>query len=287
MKLQAYAKVNLILNILGKRPDGYHEIETLMHAVSLSDDVELELFPEGSLERPVMITMNAGDEGFAEAGKPGISEAEKPSIYTAGKPEFQAVPEEDNLACKAVRIMRRELGFTEDVSIRIAKRIPMAGGLGGGSADAAAVMTGLAVMLDLDKPERLLSLGAELGSDVPFCIAAQNGCPAAIATGRGTELRFIKPLDLAMDLDFSGRTIENKTRAVYGELRPEDYRTPYSIDSFLKAETTEDRRSLMGNHLQAPAERLMGLRIPKGSMLCGAGPTVLTLSDTGSVKTIL
>ena len=157
MRVKAYAKVNLSLKILAKRPDGYHELESLMQSVSLSDLISLELAHSG-------ITLTI------------VNNPELPS-------------DEKNLAYKAARLFFAELekkGFEHNgITIKLEKHIPMAAGLAGGSADAAAVLFGLNKLAN--KPfsdEELAVLGAQLGSDVPFCLKGGR----CLATGRGEKL---------------------------------------------------------------------------------------------------
>src|SRR6185312_1961329 len=158
------AKVNLFLEVLARRTDGYHELATLMTAVSLYDTLEFTEEPSGATRL----------------------HCDHPSLSTGP----------DNLICRAVELVRRHSGHTGGVAIRLWKRIPLAAGLAGGSSDAAATLAGLN---RLWRPgwdrDRLIRLGAELGSDVSFFFAA----PAAWCTGRGER---IEPLRLGRALDF-------------------------------------------------------------------------------------
>jgi len=148
MLVKAHAKINLLLDVSGIRPDGYHELTTLMQTLSLCDDVLLEPAPE----------INLAVEG---------------SGLTAGP---------ENLAWRAAGLLRQRTGYRGGAGIRLIKRIPLAAGLAGGSADAAAVLLGLNKMWRLDLGMRDLSqLGAELGSDVPFCLWGGT----ALCRGRG------------------------------------------------------------------------------------------------------
>ena len=139
----AYAKINLGLDVLGKRSDGYHEVRMVMQSVGLSDAVEIE----------------EGEGLVVETDHSGL----------AGGP--------DNLAWKAAELLARCCGKIPNVHIRLNKKIFLAAGLAGGSSDAAAVMRGLSRLwqLDLTAPE-LEKLAAELGSDIPFCITG-GGAP--------------------------------------------------------------------------------------------------------------
>lgn len=156
LTLRAHAKVNLGLSVLGKRPDGFHEIDTLMARLALYDTLTLE-----GLEQGITLTVTGTDLG---------------------------IPPEKNLAYRAAELYLREASVARGVSITLEKRIPAAAGLGGGSSDAGAVLRGLAQLYPSGVD--LVALAAQLGSDVPF-FAADSG--AAQATGRGEVLT---PVDL-------------------------------------------------------------------------------------------
>lgn len=152
LEISSPAKVNLFLRVCGKRDDGYHEIESLMHPVSLSDNVLLE--PGG---KGVEIRCPASD-----------------------------APEDDsNLASRAAQLFYESLGRKAGLSIRLEKRIPIGAGLGGGSSNAAAVLKGLNVLEDSPfSTAQLAAMGARLGADVPFFV---YGKPA-LATGFGEKI---------------------------------------------------------------------------------------------------
>ena len=314
MKLKAYAKVNMILNVLGTLPNGYHEVEMLMHAISLCDIVTVDFEePAADLQHKTCCQNTAGADRSCTTdchilGPQDFKYGTADLAYRAAL--LMAECFRPDLICNAVDSDGLELSAgIFGVQISIEKHIPAAAGLAGGSADAAAVMIGLAKLWQTDGSAScseneaspcgnesllriLLSLGAKLGSDIPFCIAAQLGHPASIARGTGTELEFTDPVDCAVTLCFSDRTIPNKTAAVYKELKDEDCQPRYDIPAFLAAETVEDKRALMGNHLQPAAERLFE-RIDKqarpkpGFILCGAGPTCFTIGEQGLYRTVV
>lgn len=151
----AFAKINLTLDVLGKREDGYHDIKSIMQTLSIRDDVEIDV----------------------GTGKDWTLECTNPEIPT----------DETNLAWKAAKVFCQALGKEPDgIAIRIHKRIPSGAGLGGGSADAAAVLR--ALNRHYGEPLSVLALaelGAKVGSDVPFCVV----CGTAMAEGRGERLR--------------------------------------------------------------------------------------------------
>ncbi len=150
--IKAAAKVNLHLEILGRREDGYHEIRSLFQAVSLCDEIVL---------RP--------------AGAPD-------SLSIWGEFGF---PREGNSIARAVGLFREKTGIRDGIDVEIHKKIPMAGGMGGGSSDAAAVLRGLMELLHAPlSGAELLALGGALGSDVPFFLSSA----AALVEGRGEKV---------------------------------------------------------------------------------------------------
>ena len=151
--LTAHAKINLSLRILGKRPDGFHELETLMVPIGLADELEIVHAPGHG------ISLSCND----------------PEIPT----------DSGNLCVKAVELFREETGIVHGISISLMKRIPHGAGLGGGSSDAASVLKGLNALFDeLLVTEELALLAASLGSDVPFFL--HDG--PALCRGRGEIL---------------------------------------------------------------------------------------------------
>lgn len=151
----AYAKINLTLDVLGKRADGYHDLQSVMQTISIRDDVQIDL---GTC-KPWRLTCTAED----------IPTDARNLAWKAAKVFFEAVEKEPN-----------------GLAIQITKRIPSQAGLGGGSADAAAVLR--ALNRHYGSPLSILALaelGAQVGSDVPFCVL----CGTAMAEGRGERLR--------------------------------------------------------------------------------------------------
>src|SRR5689334_10702080 len=158
LTVRAPAKVNLFLEVLRRRPDGYHDLATLMVAVGLYDTLELRDDPGGSVS------------------------------LRCDHPQLSTGP--DNLVVRAAELVRQTAGVTKGVAIRLWKRIPLAAGLAGGSSDAAATLAGLNRLWQLGWDRaRLAELGARLGSDVAFFFSA----PAAWCTGRG---EVVEPLKL-------------------------------------------------------------------------------------------
>ena len=152
MEFLSPAKVNLHLEVLEKRPDGYHEIQTLMHRIDLYDQMEIQEGGKG-------IRLVTDSEGI-----PGGM---------------------DNLACRAARVFCQEAGIQGNFEIRIRKRIPVGAGLGGGSGNAATTLLALNDLLQIGLDQKvLMALGARVGSDVPFFIFEKP----ALARGKGEIL---------------------------------------------------------------------------------------------------
>lgn len=206
MRLAAHAKVNLTLEVLGTRPDGYHELRSVVSTIPLHDDVELLDAPAGE------VTVEMTGDGM----------------------EAPRVPCEANLAVRAARALAAAAGVSRGVRIRIVKRVPVGAGLGGGSADAAAVLNGLNELwgLGLSK-ERLCAIGAELGSDVPALVLGGM----VLMEGRGERVtplvrrargarpttggpRLSRPFDDRFVLRIP--PVNASTARVYAEFRPED-----------------------------------------------------------------
>ncbi len=150
--VRSYAKINLTLDVLGKRADGYHELATIMQMVDLYDTLCLTILDEDCVR------------------------------IVSTRSELNS---DDNLAVRAAQAIRHRFSFTQGLSIELHKRIPMAAGLGGGSSNAAAVLLALHQWWQLPlSPEDMLTLAASLGSDVPFFLTEG----LALCEGRGERL---------------------------------------------------------------------------------------------------
>lgn len=177
----AYAKINLGLDIIGKRSDGYHEVSMVMQSVGLSDEV----------------VISAGQ------GKEAITVATDMADLSCGP---------DNLAYKAAELLAKHAGIKPDVHIALKKKIFLAAGLAGGSSDAAAVLRGLNKYWRLNlKASELQRLAAQLGSDIPFCIEGGT----ALATGRGEILTQLNDLPPAIVVLAKPKGLEVSTAWVY------------------------------------------------------------------------
>lgn len=215
--LEARAKINLTMDVLRRREDGYHEVDLLMQSVSLHDTLTIE-------------------------------ESDELSLTIEGN-----LPVEDNnLVLRAARLLAQDAGVEPKAKMHLVKRIPVAAGLGGGSADAAAAFVGLNMLWGLDYPEeRLLAIGAKLGADVPFCIA--GGC--CRATGIGTVLEKVEsrlPMDVVILKPCEGLL----TKEIFGGLKL-DAQTAYpdtpSAAAAVENGDTSRLIACMGNVLETPA----------------------------------
>lgn len=173
MKFQCPAKVNLFLEITGKKPNGYHTLSTLFAKINLYDVLDMT----------------------ADPGKTGI---ELTIDTSPGMPTLSAGA--DNLVYRAAEAFCKEFGVGQQVKIILTKRIPMGAGLGGGSSDAAGTLLGLAklfdIKLDAKKKKKLHDIAAKLGADVPFFLKPDVFC---IGTGIGDKL---KPVKIAKSLPY-------------------------------------------------------------------------------------
>lgn len=215
----AYAKLNLTLDVLGKREDGYHDLQSVMQTISIRDDVEIDI--------------GTGKPWTVQCSQPGIPE------------------NEENLAWKAAEAYcRRIKKDPKGISIRITKRIPSQAGLGGGSADAAAVLRALNRHYGqpLSLPA-LAELGAEAGSDVPFCTLMGT----AMVEGRGERLR---PLPKMPDCVFV------VCKPDFSVSTPELYRAIDSAAIARRPDNAAMERALLAGDLKAVADLLCNVFDP-------------------------
>lgn len=184
IQIQAPAKVNLFLEVLGRRDDGYHDVETVLCPVSLFDQVSFE--PTVGTE--IRLDLSFPDLA-SETPRSSQAQGSEESCIAAALADsaWQIPANESNLVVKAVQEVRRRLGLHQGAHIQLHKRIPAAAGLGGGSSDAAAAI--VASMLAWDRWDRDLALdiATQLGSDVPFYLGDPSGLGIALATGRGEK----------------------------------------------------------------------------------------------------
>lgn len=241
------AKLNLFLEVLGKRDDGFHELETLMAAVNLYDTLIFS-FKE---EAPEEVSLRCFD---ASLRRNNVGSALRQNA-TEGATGFTEVPDgRDNLAVRAAELLRSKTGCRQGIHIDLYKRIPAEAGLAGGSSDAAAVLFALNRIWQLGlSRDELQSFASEIGSDVSFFLNPQS---IAICRGRG---EIIEPLSLPNRLHFviakppSGLS----TADVFRHCRAQDSPCGVSslVDSLRRGDLQSAGQRLM-NSLQPPAEEL-------------------------------
>jgi 4-diphosphocytidyl-2-C-methyl-D-erythritol kinase len=272
-RLIAPAKINLYLEIIGDRPDGYHELAMILQSIELADQIDLH-------------SLN-GDNIIIHCDHP------------------QVPADQSNLAYRAAELMARQfpaaLGKYGGVEITIQKHIPVAAGLAGGSTDAAAVLVGMDLLWDLGLTQsELQELAATLGSDVPFCIVGGT----AIATGRGEQLSPLPNLHPLYIVLAKYRSLEVSTAWAYKTYR-QQFGSTYLQDThsladranavhsgaMVKAIVSQDptaiaqqlhndlERVVLPAHPQVSQLRELLVTQPGvlGAMMSGSGPTVLAI----------
>ncbi|KZS46232.1 4-(cytidine 5'-diphospho)-2-C-methyl-D-erythritol kinase [Paenibacillus glucanolyticus] len=251
---KAPAKINLMLDVLHKRPDGFHEVEMVMTMIDLADRLEMS----EQRRDTIIITSQAG-----------------------------YIPlDEKNLAFQAARLIKERYDVKKGVHIHLDKKIPVAAGLAGGSSDAAATLRGLNRLWELNIPQQeLLALGAELGSDVPFCVTGGT----ALATGRGEVLTPI-PNPPQCWVIVAKPPINVSTAEVYGRLRSEQIQHHPSAERMVEAlaqgsfqlmcqslgNVLEEVTLKMHPEVQQLKEGMLKLGAD-GALMSGSGPTVFGL----------
>lgn len=253
-ELKARAKINLTLDVLSKRPDGYHEVEMIMQTIDLADSVIFQEAREG-----VLVTT---DHPLLAAG-------------------------EANIAYKAARLMMEKFSISKGIKIHIAKKIPVAAGLAGGSTDAAAVLLGLNRIWGLGLSlEELTELGAQIGSDVPFCVIGGT----ALAKGRGEILTSL-PVVPEMWLVLVKPDLEVSTAEVYKNFNPAKVERRPDTQAAVKAIYDGDMEKLLNNlvnvlesvtlSMYPEVERVKKAMAAEGIssvLMSGSGPTVFGIA---------
>lgn len=255
VRILAPAKINMGLSVLGKRPDGYHDLDTIMAMIDLCDE----------------ITVSVGVvSGISISG-------------------MDDVPVESNLMTKAVRLWCDEVYVHPDWHVEIEKRIPAPAGIGGGSSDAAAVLRALNVIHDEPlSNDALHEIAAEIGADCPFFL----GSPTSRASGTGTVLEPLPTPNGWLVLVVPPVAASNKTASLYRALESTDYGASTTIDAFaIKLRDGAFPSGPFPNSFLRPAKSAFtGLseleelitEICGSCSLSGAGPALYALSDSES-----
>lgn len=256
IKLKSRAKINLTLDVMAKRDDGYHDLEMIMQTVSLYDSIF-------------------------------IKKAEKDGIVI--KTNLYYLPtDERNITFKAAKLIKDEFGIHQGVYIELTKRIPVAAGLAGGSGNCAAVIKGMNRLFDLNlSMDAMMELGARLGSDVPYCLMEGT----AFAQGRGEVLTTLVPCPHFYVL-LAKPDISVSTAYVYKNLKLDEVNSHPNTKAILKAIASGDKASIskgLCNVLETvtiPYRPIVGdikkfieKRGAQGVLMSGSGPTVFALFD--------
>ena len=256
MRLQAFAKLNLGLDVLGKREDGYHEVRMIMQTIRMYDQLDMRKSVE-------------------------------PGIHLTTNKKYIPV-DENNLVWRAAKLMMDTCGIIEGVSIHLHKVIPVAAGMAGGSSDAAATLVGMNRLFHCGlSKEKLMELGVQIGADVPYCVLRGT----ALAEGIGEKLTVLPPMpDCWILIGKPGISVS--TKYVYTTLDLNTDTVHPDIDGMKKALEDGNLYGIterMGNVLQdvtIPAypevERIKEQMKTLGAvnaMMSGSGPTVFGIFD--------
>lgn len=251
IRLKAMAKINLGLDVLRRRPDGYHEVKMIMQSVDLHDDLVLEETEESG----ICLT------------------CDKEEVPTDGT----------NLICRAAALLMQEKQVKRGVRIHLTKRIPMAAGMAGGSTDAAAAMKGINEMFRLGYTEQeLMERAVKIGADVPYCIMGGT----ALSEGIGEILTPLPDMPYCHIL-IAKPDIDVSTAFVYSHLQADQLTVHPDIDGMtgaLKAQSLEGIMERLGNVLETVTiptypiidqiKENMRQSGAKGVLMSGSGPTV-------------
>ena len=256
LQLRAYGKINLGLDVVRKREDGYHELRMIMQTVGLYDELKMKVIPEDEIRLSVNLSFLPTNE--------------------------------NNLICKAIAMLKQEFGIQEGIEARLEKRIPVAAGMAGGSSDAAAALVGMNRLFRLGlSKKQLMEYGVRLGADVPYCVMRGT----ALSEGIGEILTPLPPMPSCYIL-LAKPGISVSTKFVYENLHADQLKDHPNIDRMLEAiqwHNLYKLADLMGNVLET-------VTIPKypviqeikdhmkehgalNAMMSGSGPTVFGLFD--------
>lgn len=256
ISLKALAKINLGLDVVRRREDGYHEVRMIMQTIQLYDRLD-------------------------------IKRTQEPGIQIQTNLSFLPV-NENNLIYKAAKLLMDEFSITDGVSVKLDKRIPVAAGMAGGSTDAAAMLIGVNRLFSLGLTKRqLMERGVQIGADVPYCIMRGT----ALAEGIGEALSPLPPM-VKCPVLIAKPSISVSSKFVYQNLKLDDTTIHPDIDRLIddiKAKNLHDIAAHMGNVLETVTipnypvideiKKHMLSNGAVGAMMSGSGPTVFGLFD--------
>lgn len=256
IRLNAMAKINLGLDVTGKRPDGYHELRMVMQMINLYDKIE-------------------------------IIKLETSEIIIETNLSFLPI-NENNIVYKAAQLLMNKFHLTQGVRIVLEKHIPVAAGMAGGSSDAATVLYGMNKLFSLGMTKKqMMEEGVKLGADVPYCVLRTT----ALSEGIGEILTTLPPMPKC-HIVIAKPGISVSTKAVFGKLRVNEIEKHPDIDGIveaIKAGSLTDIASRLGNTLEevtikdypviAQIKEDMIAQGALGALMSGSGPTVFGIFD--------
>lgn len=257
IKINSYSKINLALNILNKRKDGYHEVETIIQSINLADKVIITEEREG-----IKIKCN----------------------------HPQVPVDSQSLAYKSAEKILKKYGIGKGVKIEIDKKIPLASGMAGGSANSATILVGINKLFSLNLSNEVLrEIGEELGTDVPFCI--QNG--TALAYQRGEKITLLSPINPPLWIVVINPGFKISTQWAYNNLDLEKVKGRKDNTKAMLTVLKEGKSQEIAKNLFNSFEELVIKKFPEiekvkdrlinegalGALMSGSGPTVFGIAQ--------
>ncbi len=255
LKLKAYAKVNLALDVLRRRPDGYHEVKMVMQNLDIYDELEFTVVERDSTETEITLTTNK-----------------------------EGIPTDDrNLICKAINLLFEEYNITSKINVNLIKNIPAEAGMAGGSTDCAATLKAVNTLYDLGLDEEaLMRQGVKLGADVPYCVMART----ALSEGIGEILTPVTGLSDCLVL-VAKPPVNVSTKMVYTNLKLDEVSNHSDVDGMVNALENKNI-SAVADHMEnlletvtvklhPEIEELKNIMKDMGALnaiMSGSGPTV-------------
>ena len=251
LQLRAYGKINLGLDVVRKREDGYHELRMIMQTVGLYDELKMKVIPEDEIRLSVNLSFLPTNE--------------------------------NNLICKAIAMLKQEFGIQEGIEARLEKRIPVAAGMAGGSSDAAAALVGMNRLFRLGlSKKQLMEYGVRLGADVPYCVMRGT----ALSEGIGEILTPLPPMPSCyILLAKPGSSVS--TKYVYQNLKANELTDHPDIDGIVDSLKNGDLQGIcdrLGNVLETVTIRdhpmideiktFLIEQGASGALMSGSGPTI-------------
>ena len=248
--IRAYAKINLGLDVIGRLPNGYHQVKMIMQSIDLWDELTFRRIRKG-----ISVTSDSSELPL----------------------------DENNLIYKAAALLLKECNISSGVGIHLKKNIPIAAGMAGGSTDAAAALKGVCRLFDLNLPQkRLMEYGVSIGADVPYCLMGGT----ALAEGIGEKLTALPPLPDCHILTVTPK-ISVSTKSVYQSLDAQELTGHPDIDGMIDALQKGDFHGItdkLGNVLETVTvkaypvieeiKELLRKQGAENALMSGSGPTV-------------